>query len=203
MTQKKVFLGLYDRIQRGLVIQSEKPHEFGLRDRVISGDVCNRLLIDFLRTEFPHLSVSNGVISKSRQQPRVYEHSSDQLSPQIDVICYIGPPLYSIYEYEVAPLDTVTCVLEVKKWTAPKDVEAHNKSVERIRSFSGKPIGLVSFRHYGTLSTVKDTSTADKIFLFSKTTGDVYPDYVVGLEYLHLGELRNLTNWISSLLGGK
>ena len=194
---------LYDRLQYDLVIRSEKPHEFGLRDKPISGDICNRILTDFLRAEFPHFRFNSGIITKAERRPSRYEHSSSDLSAQADVIAYLGSPYEQIYDYVVVPLRHVKFVIETKKWIAPTGLTKEQGNVKRLKEFTGRPVFLVAFRHDGDLARLREKSAADFLFAFStRSPGGGYPDYVKNFESKQLvgGQLLDLCKRIEALL---
>lgn len=198
-------MSIYDHLQMDLVVRCEKPHEFGLRHRGISGDICNKLLRDFLGQEFPRLSFDTGVTTPREKKGDWFPAASEELSPHCDIICYIGPPFEQIYDYIVVPLKFVLFTIEVKKWVWPLDLRdperGYNKQVQGVRQFTGKPIGLVCYRHEGKYQDLMKNSVADATFLFSTQSRD-YPDYAPDFfdNCLHKGELERLVNWVRSFV---
>ena len=192
----------YDRAQLDLVIASEKPHEFGLRSRGISGSICSRLLRDFLRTNFPTANFDEGIVCK---QERKGTYESGSLSPQCDIIAYHGSPWESILDYVVVPLKNVFFVIEVKKWIEPSDLlppkEYVNQQVVKQKSWLNKPVLLVAYRHDGGKEKLQSGSKADRTYLFSSRSAD-YPDHVADFSerHLHKGELARLVEDVAQLL---
>lgn len=197
---------VYDRIQYELVVGCEKPHELGLRDTGISGDVCRRLLGDFLQREFPHLHFDCGIVSSAETRPTIYEHSSKALGPQTDIIVYSGSPYERIYEYAVVPKRQVIATIEVKKWLGvdafEKKPRSFNDQLRKLREFTGSPVFLAAFRHHGSLVQLKKKCAANGLFVFSSATPGRYPHYVTDFKkgYLHSGELLRLCRAIERSL---
>lgn len=184
----------YDRVQYDLVVASEKPHEFGLRSKTMSGSISAKLLRDFLRAQFPSLSFDEGIVSN---QDRKGEYSTKSLSPQYDIIAYHGYPWERVTDYVLVPLKNVFLTIEVKKWLEPSDLSPPmhyvNQQVEKQRNWLKKPVFLVGFRHDGDKDKLQKGSIADKTYLFSRRSND-YPDYMPDFfeNYLHKGELARL-----------
>ena len=78
----------YDEAQRELVWRSEEPWRNGLRDTSTSGDICNRVLTEFLRNRFPNICFKPGIITKADSHPLRYKHTDPRLSRQIDIISF-------------------------------------------------------------------------------------------------------------------
>jgi hypothetical protein len=184
----------YDRAQLDLVIQSEKPHEFGMRAKTISGSICARLLRDFLRTRFSSLNFDDGIICN---KDRKGDYEKKHLSPQCDIIVYHGLAWERIQDYVLVPLKSVLLAIEVKKWLEPSDLlppsEYVNKQIEKQKGWLNRPVLLVGFRHDGDKQQLQSGSRADGTYLFSRRTSD-YPDYVPDFfeKCLHKGELKKL-----------
>lgn len=192
---------LYDEIQYDLVVRSEKPHQFGLRDKATSGDICNRILIEFLRNEFPHFRFCPGTITLAERRTAGYRWSSADLSPQVDIICYLGHPYDEIFDYVVVPLKQVKFTVECKKWISPSDLQRVQKQIERLQRFTRKPVFLVTFRHHGSFDQLKKLSPADYFFAFSGRSHG-YPEDAEGFrtESLRSGELLELRTQVENLL---
>ena len=188
--------------QYKLVVECEDPHCHGLRHKGVSGDIANRLLLDFLQRRFPRLSFGTGVVSKARSSKKRYKHSSEKLSPQADVIAYVGSPYFRRYQYVVVPRSRVLFVAEVKKWIAPQAVSARNRRLNgqltRLRKFVSKPVILVSFRHHGDASVLKRNAQASRTFLFSDASPRGYPCDIPNFRrrHLHAGELEGFCKWV-------
>jgi len=105
--------------QKELVIQCEKPHEFGLRHRGISGNICTWMLRDFLRIQFPHYQIDEGIVS--RENSRNWA-KSEEYSPQIDIMIYTNEPLVRLHNYVGVPKNKLICGIEVKKWLSTHEV---------------------------------------------------------------------------------
>jgi hypothetical protein len=187
--------------QTELVINCEKPHEYGLRHPGISGNICTWMLRDFLRTQFPHFNIDEGIVS--RENSRKWA-TSDDYSPQIDIMIYSNDPLVRLHNYVVVPKNKIICGIEVKKWLSTHEVSKPNFKVNnqlnKIKKFTEKPTYLVSYRISSDESTIKMKSTADETFLFSKNCKG-YPDYYEKLNKIIIkGELKRLVETISSLI---
>ncbi len=196
----------YDSIQCELVIQCEKPHKIGLRHTAISGDVTSRLLIGFLKKEFPRLRFNSGVVSTAVPKPARYKSSSKALGPQIDIIVYRGRLYDSIFDYAVVPQKRVILAIEVKKWIAPKNFASKRKGTNgqllRLKRFTGKPVVLVGFRHHGNLQAIRRKRVADGVFVFSKASRHDYPDASENFRqrFIYSGELLRLCRKIRRYL---
>ena len=192
----------YDRIQNDLVIQSEKPHEFGLRQKGISGTICSWLLRDFLRKEFSHVRFDEGTICSASKKGL---YKSDQFSPQCDIIAYRGSSWERLYEYVVVPVKNVFFTVEVKKWISKGDVAHKEKRVnlqlKRLKDFTNKPICLVAYRTSSNVPNLKSGSIADHTYVFSKGTPE-YPDYTEDFEtsYVVKGELQRLVSNVRTIV---
>lgn len=192
---------LYDQIQYDLVVRSEKAHEFGLRHKATSGDICNRILIDFLRSEFPPFRFNPGTITAAEKRPLRYEHSSADLSRQIDIIASMGSPFDQMYEYVVAPLRNVKLTIETKKWIQPKGLEGEQKKLQEISKFTRKTVLLVAFRHDGDFSELRKKCAAASLFAFStRSIGYPEDDTTFRSNCLHTGELLRLCATVDDLL---
>lgn len=191
----------YDNRQYRLVRDCEKPHQFGLRHKPISGDISNQLLVDFLRKEFVRLNFHTGVISKAKSRSKP-SRKDRGLSPQADVIAYRGSPSYSAYRYAVVPTKKVLFAIEVKKWISPKSLSKNRRGLNgqllKLRRFTEKPVLLVGFRHYGDAQWIRSQSKADETFLFSGGRPRGYPEKIKEFKkrVLHSGELLRFCNWI-------
>jgi len=193
----------YDRIQCDLVIQSEKPHEFGLRQKGISGTICSWLLRDFLRSEFPYVKFDEGTVCSAGKKGW---YKSDQFSPQCDIIAYRGSPWERLYEYVVIPKKNVFLTIEVKKWISLSDVidrnEKYNKQIKTLRQSTEKSVFLVAYRTSSSMEKIKQGSVADKTYIFSGSTGTRYPDYVEDFDtrFVVKGELERLVKDIRNIV---
>lgn len=169
---------LYDEIQYDLVIRSEEPHEVGLRDKSISGDICNHVLIDFLRVEYPHFQFSPGIITQVERRRESYHYASSdpRLGPQADIVAFVGRPFEQFYDYVVVPLRQVKLIIETKKWISPADVKGEQKQIHRLKKFARKPVLLAAFRHTGDLNHLQKQCAADYFFAFAGPSQS-YPQY--------------------------
>jgi len=194
----------YQRIQLDIIVKSEKPHEFGLRHRGISGSICSWILRDFLRKEFPHTNFDEGIVCKAKRKG---SYLSDQFSPQVDIIVYHGDPWEKLYEYVVVPTKNVFLIIEVKKWISKGDVNKSdikiNSQISKFRNVLNKPIFLVAFRTTSDIQHLKVKSIANNTYIFSKGLQDNYPDYVENFQNKHLvnNELECLVHDIKKIIG--
>lgn len=74
--------------------------------------------------------------------------------------------------------------------------EKYNKQVKDLKEFIGKPVFLVAYRTSSSIKEIKQKSVADGIYIFSKSTGTKYPDYVEDFEtkFVIKGELKRLVD---------
>jgi hypothetical protein len=152
----------YNDEQLKLVKKSELAWYEGLRHKGVSGDVCELLLMNYLKKQFPNLNFGKGQIKKSNAKGEKLKKEKTNLSEQIDIICYTGKSLLdkkSFGNYVVVNKDQVKFTIEVKKWTGPADyslekTHAKNagklvKNLIKIIDFTNKDNILVSFRYHG------------------------------------------------------
>lgn len=184
--------------QYELVAQSHDDLEYGLRARSITGDICTRLLRDFLAKEIK-MNFNSGVVNlgNTKKDPETKE-----ISPQCDIIVYRKQPRYKNYDYVVAPRGNVAAIIEVKKSISEKQVRGINKQINRFRKEIRKPIFLVAFIHDGEKERIIKQSQADGTFLFSKNPHIDYADNIPDFKekYLHRGELEKLVSKIKKLV---
>ncbi len=192
----------YDRIQRDLVIESERAHMYGIRGTMLSGQVNEKLLRKclgkLLSNACPDLSFDSGAVTlvplkklKKHREPR-----SNQRSPQIDIIVYRGKPKWRQDDVMSIPKKQVVLTIEVKKWitTNSKRWKKINGVIYDLRKVLGKPVLFVAFRHHGDFNDIKKLSHADGTYVFSRAT-DGYPGEDDS-DWLHSGELDKLLQTI-------
>lgn len=165
----------YDKAQQELVWRSEEPWKNGLRDKSISGDICNRVLIEFLRNRFPKICFNAGIITKADSHPVKYKHSDPRLSPQIDIIAFTGEPFYHVVDYALVPVKNVKFTVETKKWTSPRKLRPQTKKLRKMEEFTRRPALLVAFRHDGELDSLLRQFRRDSLFAFSARKNDLIP----------------------------
>jgi len=190
----------YDLIQAELVIQSEKPHEYGLRDKGMSGRIVQELFKQFLRSEFPHYHMDEGIACSLNnktefQQQGTQSTTSKFLSPQVDILFYSGKEWERITDYVVVQRNRVHCVLEVKKWD--QKIDSLREQIQNLEAFFSCPILLVVFRSTKRSFKIIKEEFGENSFIFSTATPSDYPDYIPLGDWLINGELQRLVTRIN------
>ncbi|MCK5211134.1 hypothetical protein KAJ89_00370 [Candidatus Parcubacteria bacterium] len=121
----------YNQTQKQIVELCERANYYGIRQRGLSGTVCEDVLINALKRDLPEFNISRGVI-KFSDNVGVDIKTKEDLSPQIDIILYKGEPEYSVHNTVVVKVGQVAGVIEVKKWLFPKNMHRAQKTVENL-----------------------------------------------------------------------
>lgn len=192
-----------NEVQKELVELCERAHESGFRHPGISGTICEKILIEQLKKEFPHLNFGTGVVLLSKEKGHKLKKSD--YSSQIDIIVYKGNPEYEQTGFVAVHVENVFLVLEVKKWAlyGDKGLSGYKKKIGEIREKIEKPILFVAFRFHGkTEKKLKNTleEIADGVYVFSSWSKnnrypwEIEPHYPLD-EYRRLiGDIRSLTS---------
>lgn len=190
----------FGKLQKTLVVLSERAHEFGFRHKGSSGEICQLLLIQTLRNCFPYMKIGTGVIvssNKTGEELRKQNRKTPVISPQVDVILYKGRAKFPVNEYREHGFDlydsvvvhqsNVILCMEVKKWAycGDKGLEGYKRQLGDIKSFMPRNSKLffIAFRHHGKSPQklkMALSDIADGVYAFSGRTksreNNVYPE---------------------------
>lgn len=191
----------YDKIQRKLVIKSEKAHMYGVRGTMLSGQVNEKLLRHLLSKECRNLSFDSGAVTlvplkelRKHGGPR-----GNKRSRQIDIIVYRGKPKWRLDDVISIPRKQVILSIEVKKWITAnqRSWKSINKIIYDLKKVLGRPVIFVAFRHHGNFDKIKKLSKADETYIFSrKTNGYPWEDHS---DWLYHGELGKLIETVKKV----
>jgi len=191
----------FDKEQVDLVWESEEPWYYGLRGHSISGSICEKLLLNFLRKNIKGLKFSSGMITKSYKKGKDLSEFGG-ISPQIDIIVFRNGPLYESQDSVIVHEKDVVCTIEIKKWTSKPDNEQISKLKEKVK----KPLIYVAFRLHKKLSydIFKKECNADYTFIFSKDSNGNPVEALESkedfFEYIYSGELKQLVETLKKFI---
>lgn len=197
----------FDKEQIDLVWESEEAWYRGFRGPGISGSICEKLLLSFLRKNIKELKFSSGVITRSYEKGKKLH--KEELSPQIDIIAFKNEPLYQLEDFVIVHEKDVVCIIEVKKWVTRAGIfppkEYYIKQIRRLKEKVKKPLIFVAFRHHKSLTYEEfKNSDPNSIFIFSKPTKgcplEVLKSKEDFFEYIYSGELKQLVDTLRKFI---
>lgn len=205
----------WNKLQASLVIECEKPHEFGIRHKGSSGYISEEILKEFLKKVFPLVNFDMGVVIKTAREengnfPRIlnFDFSDKKLSPQSDIICYIGKPYREMHGIVVVPARNVLVVIEVKKWISQTQLNTFFETrVDQMLDFlepQRKNFLFIAFRFDVADVLLQEYVNNENLpvpcFFFSNNNKTPYPDYIDVEKYLIEDQLYALITTLKNIL---
>lgn len=204
----------FKQIQKDLVEKCERAHEAGIRQAGLVGTVCEDSLVDALQKDIPELNFGRGVIKLGNPEKIGSSLVSKDLSTQLDIVIYRGPPRITIANCVVVLKNQAVGIIEVKKWQDPKTIVSTNEYLEKLRKKvgSGIPVFLVAFRFKDRVkhrNWFTETGSYDRNWHYCffgrysrRNSRDLYPweeDSWSNFENDYAGEYKRLVNSIKKL----
>ncbi len=193
----------WNKIQADLVIVCEKPHEYGIRHKGLSGFIVEQFLMEQLRKIFPVVNFDIGIIANTEEKIVNFESDDKRLSNQIDIICYHGEPERRMFDVIIVPTRKVLAVIEVKKKIIEKELP---KIFKKVKQFLPKEkMIFVGFRSTFPLNELKEMANKQlghPAFFFGKEKKGLKgkPDYIDPEEWLYKDEFYRLIKHLSEII---